>query len=341
MTPLRPLLFSMPLALCIGTAMAEDQTYSINIPAQSLAGALDVLAEQTGIKPFSPDSIVAGKTSPTVSGRLTPRQALEQVLSGSGLNYKFNDDHAVAITAPDSGAMSTMPAVKVVGKVVYAENDPYNPDYNRSNASSATKTDTPIMETPISVQVVPRAVIQDQQAVQVGDAIKNVSGVYQGFSLGGFAEQFMIRGFNTQYNNYVDGFSVPASRITLANAERVEVVKGAAANLYGRIEPGGLINVVTKRPQATPYYALEQQFGSFDFYRTTADATGAINQDGSVMYRINFEYLDKHSFRDYGFTNRKFLAPSLTWKISDSTQIDLDFFIPTKTPKKTGAYQPA
>ncbi len=111
----------------------------------------------------------------------------------------------------------------------------------------------------------------------------------------------------------------------LANAERIEVVKGAAANLYGRIQPGGMINVVTKRPQATPYYALEQRFGSFDLYQTLGDATGAINKDGSLMYRLNFEYLDKNSFRDFAFTDRVFVAPSLTWKVSDRTQLDLDF----------------
>jgi iron complex outermembrane receptor protein len=86
-----------------------------------------------------------------------------------------------------------------------------------------------------------------------------------------------------------------------------------------------MINVVTKRPQATPYYALGQQFGSFDLYRTTADATGAINKSGSLMYRLNLEYLSKNSFRDFAFTDRVFVAPSLTWKISDRTQLDLDF----------------
>ncbi len=207
----------------------------------------------------------------------------------------------------------------------YGPDDPYNPDYNRTNATTATKTDTPIMETPISIQVVPRAVIEDQQAIQLGDAVKNVSGVFQGFTFGGFSEDLIIRGFNTNFANYLDGFRFPASRIPTANAERIEVVKGAAANLYGRIEPGGIINVVTKRPLATPYYSLQQQFASFDLYRTTADATGPTTSDGSLLYRFNLEYLDKHSFRDFAVTDRIFVAPSLTWNIGDRTQFDLDF----------------
>ena len=86
-----------------------------------------------------------------------------------------------------------------------------------------------------------------------------------------------------------------------------------------------MIFVVTKKPQATPYYSFEQRFGSYNLFQTLADATGSINEDGSLMYRINFEYLDRNSFRDFAFTDRKFVAPSLTWKISNRTQLDLDF----------------
>lgn len=139
--------------------------------------------------------------------------------------------------------------------------------------------------------------------------VKNVSGVFPGFTFGGLAEEFMLRGFNTGFVSYRDGFLFPAARLSLANVERVEVVKGAAANLYGRIEPGGMINLITKRPQAQSYYSLNQQFGSYGQYQTLADATGALNKDGTLLYRINFEYLNKGSFRDFGFHERAFVAP--------------------------------
>ncbi|HNP52819.1 MAG TPA: TonB-dependent siderophore receptor, partial [Nitrosomonas nitrosa] len=189
----------------------------------------------------------------------------------------------------------------------------------------ATKSNLPLMKTPVSVQVIPRAVMEDQQAIQVEDAIKNVSGVFPGFTFGGFGEEFMIRGFNTAFANYRDGFRLPAARLSLANIERVEVVKGATTNLYGRIEPGGMINLVTIRPQAERYYSLNQQFGSFGQYQTRADATGALNESGTLLYRLNFEYLNKDSFRDFGFTERYFVAPSVTWKMTPNTQFDLDF----------------
>ena len=231
--------------------------------------------------------------------------------------------HAKAIIKPptqdDKITLSTM--------TVQAEpTEATNQDYTISNSSTATKTDTPIMDTPLSIEVVPKAIMQDQQAIQLSDVTKNVSSVFKGTSLGGVVDQFMIRGFNTRYTNYYDGYRLPPiSGFSLANAERVEVIKGAAANLYGRIEPGGMINVVTKRPQKKPYYALEQQFGSYDLYRTTADATGVLSKNGNLLYRLNLEYLNKNSFRDYGFNERIFVAPSLTWKISNRTQLDLDF----------------
>lgn len=320
-------LLAIAVMAAVEPAVADDAPLTLNIAPQSVGDALKALAAETHLQIFSDGEALKGKTTAGLNGVYTAREALQKLLAGTGLSYRFTAENAVAVKAVENGsdATSVLPAVKVTGEAVYDANDPYNPDYNRTHASTGTRTDTPLMETPISIQVVPRAVLQDQQSIQVGDAIKNVSGVFQANTFGGFAEEFLIRGFNTNWNNYLDGFRWPASRLTMANVERVEVVKGAAANLYGRIEPGGMINVVTKRPQATPYYALEQQFGSYDLYRTTADATGALSADGSLMYRLNIESLNKNSFRDFAFTDRVFVAPSLTWIINDRTQLDLDF----------------
>lgn len=86
-----------------------------------------------------------------------------------------------------------------------------------------------------------------------------------------------------------------------------------------------MINLITKRPQAQRHYSLNQQFGSYGQYQTRADATGALNESGTLLYRLNVEYLNKNSFRDFGFHERIFVAPSITWKITPSTQFDVDF----------------
>nr|WP_292572909.1 TonB-dependent siderophore receptor [Methylomonas sp.] len=220
-----------------------------------------------------------------------------------------------------------MPAITVTGKTVYDADDPYNPNYNRPNATTATKTDTPVMETPFSVKVISKQVMQDQQSIRLDRALENVSGVYrqQGF---GLVESFNIRGFGT-FDYYRDGTRFQSALTQTgpretANLERIEVLKGPASILYGRIEPGGMINLVSKKPRAQPYYSLQQQFGSFDFYRTTLDATGGLNQDDSLLYRFNFAYEDKRSFREFVNSDNVFLAPVIQWKISDRTQITFD-----------------
>lgn len=324
--------YALVLALPLSAAAAV-KTY--DIPPQPLPSALTAFADQSDTRLLYESAMTRGLNSRGASGSLSPEEALDRLLAGTGLRYRRTADGAITLSqgssplpvvAAEIGA--ALPKVTVTSSALDNPNDPYSRSYAVTQSSTASRTDTPLMETPISVETVTRAVMADQQAVQVGDAIKNVSGTLQGNFQGGFAEEFVIRGFSTGFVNgvYLDGFRWPASRLSVVNAQRVDVVKGAAANLYGRIQPGGMINIVTKRPQAKPYYALEQQFGSYDLYRTTLDATGAVTKDASLMYRFNLEYLDKNSFRDFGFTDRSALAPSVTWKLAERTQLDLDFF---------------
>ena len=102
----------------------------------------------------------------------------------------------------------------------------------------------------------------------------------------------------------------------MANVERVEVLKGPGAILYGRSEPGGIVNIVTKQPLATPYYSVQQQFGSYNFYRTTADATGPLTKDDTLLYRVNVSYENSGSFRRFMKEDNLFIAPVVQWNIS-------------------------
>lgn len=160
-------------------------------------------------------------------------------------------------------------------------------------------------------------------AYDLGDAVKNVSGVVPQFDFG-YREGFLIRGFPTRDTQGWDGFLIRDTRQSLDNIDRIEVFKGPAAILYGNIGPGGLVNLVSKRPQTERYYSLSQQFGSFATYRTLVDATGPLISDGALSYRLNFEYLDQGGFRDFVSINRKMVAPSFTWR-RGRTQVDLDF----------------
>lgn len=195
--------------------------------------------------------------------------------------------------------------------------------YVAKRASTGTKTDTPIHETPVSIQVVPREVMDDQQVINVKEATKNISSVLP--STYGFYEGYTIRGFDTGTDVYRNGLRQPSfGDQQTANVEQVEVLKGPAAILYGRIQPGGLVNVVTKRPQAQPYYSIQQQVGSYDLYRTTVDATGPLSDDGSLLYRVNAAYQKNNSFVDFVSNKNTFVAPSLTWRPSSRFEFNLE-----------------
>lgn len=200
--------------------------------------------------------------------------------------------------------------------------------YTAPPTAASTKDATPVYETPVSLQAVTRQLIDDQQAIRPKDVVKNVSGVQTAFGFGYLRDRNIIRGFETdafpQGGSYLDGVLQFEAVNGLANVERVEVLKGASALLFGRMQPGGLINYVTKRPLSRPAYAVQQQFGSFDNYRTTFDATGPLVQSGRVLYRFNAEYLDTDSFRDPVYAKRLLLAPSMTFRPSERTQLDVD-----------------
>lgn len=196
--------------------------------------------------------------------------------------------------------------------------------YSVPDATTALKTDTPILQTPFSIQVVPQQVLQDQQATRVEDAVQNVSGVQIPWT-GGQYQDFIIRGFGTNNVRFRNGIRLPANRFDMANVDRIEVLKGPAAMLYGRTEPGGMINVVTRQPQATPGHYIQQQFGNFDYYRTVLGSTGKLKEDGSLLYRFDGSYWNAGSFRDFVSNQRVFLAPNVTWKPTADDDFNVNF----------------
>ncbi|NOS75235.1 MAG: TonB-dependent receptor [Methyloglobulus sp.] len=334
------------LILC-GKVSAESIRQQYHIPAQPLNSALMRFASDANLELlYTADKLRAFKTG-GLDGSMTPAQAISKLLQGSGMTYRFVDAKTVTVETPDanfrktadveetpeaqsSGSDTTLPKVTVEADYdpndPYNTSDPYNKSYSATDATTATKTDTPIMETPASIQVVPRAVANDQQAIRLQDITKNVSGVQQTSGFGDFYDQFLIRGFDSGTDIYRlrNGARVPNMTFETANLDRVEVLKGPASILYGRIEPGGLINAVTRKPLSESYYALSQQFGSYDLYRTTLDATGPLTADGSLLYRLDFAYLNKGSYRDFMGKERKFIAPSLTWKPTDALEFNLN-----------------
>ncbi|MBC6436466.1 TonB-dependent siderophore receptor [Nostoc sp. HG1] len=198
--------------------------------------------------------------------------------------------------------------------------------YRVPNATTATKTDTPLRDIPGSIQVIPRRILEDQKTTRVQEALENVSGVRKQGNFGGSdAGGYNIRGL-AQDGNFRNGFSDNDfySSVDTANIDRIEVLKGPASVLFGQAEPGGIVNIVTKQPLSTPYYSAEFNVGNYSFYRPSFDISGPLTDDGSVLYRLNMAYQNAGSFRDYNFTDRLFIAPVITWNISDRTSLTFE-----------------
>ena len=201
--------------------------------------------------------------------------------------------------------------------------------YTVRNSTTATKTDAPLFDTPVAVSVVPRAVLDDQKAASLKDALLNVSSV-QATVPGSSGNQFIIRGFSNGGVVMRDSLSA----VTAAgfrtdfddyNVDRVEVLKGPASVLFGRTQPGGIINVVTASAQARPSISVEQRVGSFDQLRTIVHATGPIDSKQTLLVRVDAVYEDSDSFRDFAMQGRKGINPRVTWRPNDGTELTVGY----------------
>jgi iron complex outermembrane recepter protein len=209
---------------------------------------------------------------------------------------------------------------------IIATGEGENNDYFVPDVSSATRSNTPILDTPQSVQVVPQEVLQDQQITRLDEAVRNVSGVTFGGTDLGRNLQFSIRGFDEApiLRNGFRQFGADVVTET-ANLERVEVLKGPASVLYGQIEPGGLINLVTKKPTTEPVYQFETQFGNRNFISPSLDISGSLTKDGDVLYRLNALYRSSDDIQDVEQNIERFyISPVVTWQIGDRTNLNFE-----------------
>lgn len=215
-----------------------------------------------------------------------------------------------------------------------------NGKYVADETSSASKAGQPILITPQSVQVVTRQVLLDQNAITLTDAVRNVAGVSSDFGFGGStAPLLVLRGFPTvsmttqsslfsSGTYYLDGAKVRGLPIDMANAEAVEVVKGPDSVLFGRAEPGGLVNIRTRPLRAEPTREFEQTIGEYGLSRTSARIGGALDKDQHWLAAVSGSYLNAGSNRDYVVEKLGSVRGAIAWVPSSKTRVALtvDYF---------------
>jgi iron complex outermembrane recepter protein len=265
-----------------------------------------------GIKAIALTKVDASSLRLTITGETQAPRA-EVVPSRQNLVLSINPQRTTAQTKPEQ-------EIEIIATGAGTTDNYYVPD-----ASSGTRTDTPIRDIPQSIQVIPQEILEDQQVNRLDEALSNVSGTTFGGALGNTGLNFNIRGFD-ETPVLLDGFrqfgSVSLGSPEIANLDRVEVLKGPASILYGEVQPGGVINLVSKQPLKTPSYEAELSLGNREFVEPNIDFSAPLTEDGKLAYRLNALYRHNDGFIDFAQDfDRWFIAPVVSWQIGKNTDL--------------------
>ncbi|WP_447588270.1 TonB-dependent siderophore receptor [Aquipseudomonas campi] len=319
-----------PLPVLAADSVAEARSYRFDIPAQSLDSALAAFSAVTRTQVLVPAELTQGRRSPGIAGSYGSSEALARLLSNTGLVARFVDQDTVTLEVPaeDSAALE-LRATTISGQTSESAYGPVQ-GYVAKRSATGTKTDTAILETPQTINVVTQDEIKARGALSLNEALRYTPGIQvDGFStrIKSFDEA-TSRGFSPS-PQYLDGLHLPygggstggALQIDPYLLERVEVLKGPASVLYGQNQPGGIVNMVTKRPTAEPLRQVVLGTGSYDRRYGAFDVAGAIDEQGTFLYRLTGVVNDSNGEIDYTNQKRMLIAPSLTWNISEQTTL--------------------
>jgi iron complex outermembrane recepter protein len=312
----------LALAILRGTLAAtpappREPPLRIDLPPSSLQQALASLADRAGWQILYDPDLIQGLTVGGLHGVMTPGEALRRLLVSTPISFEFTATDAIALHADDAPETHSAPTPASPHTVTIIANR----DREVADDSSVNLTSVKIEESsllvPVATSSLTQSFIRDQQATRLEDALEYVSATEiapdDRSSVG-----FGIRGFPT-YQYYLDGVRISPDLHgdgfrDLADVDHVDILKGPASLLFGRSEPGGIINVVTKQPLASPMLSIEQRFGSFGRADTLLDAGGPLNPADSLLYRFNAAWENDGSFREVPGSRRVFFAPVLTWR---------------------------
>lgn len=298
---LAPLVLATALALPLLAAIAAPAhaqaataaAVPIALPAQPLGTALNELARQAQLQLLVHPDLVAGKQAPAVSGTLTPRQALDRVLAGSGLDADLQGAEVIIRQAPAAASATTLNTITVSGKAPGSTTEGTG-SYTTFSTSSSTRLNLTPQETPQSVTVITRQRMDDQRLNSLIDVLEATPGItLKPFSLGSDSPQMWARGSSIT-NFQIDGVPVASSMSNYLQSaaiyDRMEIVKGATGIMSGLGTPAATINMVRKRPTVEPLTSLRVEAGNWSRYGAGLDISRGLNEDASVRGRLVADY---------------------------------------------------
>ena len=305
-------LLPLSVAMAADTRAPQRAPFSFSMAAKPLPQALSDFSRVTGISVIYTDEAPYGLNAPAINGQMSAEQALQRLLSGSGFTFRRTDDHTIALEPqPTEGALN-------LGATTITSVMDQSTSYQPPPTSSIMRSSAPIQEIPQTVNVVAAQVIRDQAPRNLDDALANVSGITQGNTLGSTQDSVMTRGFGDNRNGSImrDGMPLVQGRGMNATVDRVEVLKGPASLLYGIQDPGGVVNMVSKKPELEQYNALTLRGSTYGEGKNGSggsfDSTGALGTSG-LAYRMVLDHEDEDYWRNYGVHRETLVAPSLAW----------------------------
>lgn len=321
-------------AVMLGTlpalATAQGTKGTLDISAGPLASALDRFSHQTGISlRYAPD-LVVGKTSTGLHGHYAAQDGLATLLVGSGLHAVARSDGSYQVQLDSVTAQGQTPQnATSLSKVLVTAQVAGTDGYVATASATGTKTDTSIIETPQSISVVTRDQMNAQAAQTVPEALRYTASVLpeiRGNSTDG-APYLFSRGFYLE--QFLDGSRLPSdtsygyaiSSFDPYGLERIDVLHGPSSVLYGQANPGGVANLVSKQPTTTPIHEVFATTGSHGRAQVGFDLGGALNQDGTLSYRLTGTGLDTDTQVRGVKQKHVYIAPAITWKPDADTTL--------------------
>jgi catecholate siderophore receptor len=289
-----------------GALASAQPVLRYDIPAGPIEACLAAFETAAGLKLTFPMEAIRGLPSPGVSGVYTAEQALRKLLEGTGVTYRWTGQDAVALQLRLSEAVEvTAPAVA-----------PASPKYTE-----------PLRDIPQTITIIPRTVIEEQNATTLRDVLRNVPGITIQAGEGGVpaGDNLTIRGFSARTDIFIDGVrDFGGYSRDPYNVEQVEVVKGPASSFNGRGSTGGSVNLVSKTPQTGATRSLAVGGGSDAYKRATLDLNQPIRGLKGAAFRLNGMFTDTEVARRDAVENKRWgLSPSVGFGLGSSTRLNL------------------
>ncbi|BEH15548.1 TonB-dependent siderophore receptor [Marinobacter shengliensis] len=307
-------------------AAQAGQQRLFNIQSGPLDAVLNRFALEAGIDLSVSTELTQGKSSPGLQGQYSTEQALHALLAGSGLRMHFTGENSVAIELARQDGMLTLPAMTVSAEALTGRSEGTG-SYTTSNTKTATKLNLSPRETPQIVNVVTHQMIEDFGTTEMEDVLRLAPGVTVGhtdddrrsYTARGYAMSIQYDGLPS--SSGIDGGVVAGPDSALI--DRTEVLLGAAGLMNGAGQPGGVINMVFKRPTEDFRGSASISAGSWNALRMVADVSGPLSEEGTVRGRAVAVDQSEESFRDYAKERKKVFYAVVESDLTDSTLLTL------------------